>query len=264
MTLCIEDKKDEITQLLYDIEKEFDVKILFAIESGSRSWGFASEDSDYDVRFIYVHRSDWYVTIRERRDVIEKPLTDELDISGWELRKALRLFRKSNPVFLEWIVSPYQYLKQGSFLEQINQLATTYCSDITRAYHYMNMAESQFEKYIYGKEQVSLKKYLYVLRPLLNLMWLKKHGGLIPMQFPEVCNGVDLPNEVRCDIDKLVKQKQASGEIDKGDRIDSIDQFVTEHLELLKEYCAEAKANIAPVDEVDDFFRKLIAEAWKQ
>jgi len=87
------------------IEQTYDVRVLYACESGSRAWGFASQDSDYDVRFLYVHSRDWYLSIEDRRDVIEEPISEGLDISGWELRKTLRLLRKSNPPLLEWLIA---------------------------------------------------------------------------------------------------------------------------------------------------------------
>ena len=95
-----------VRQALAQVEAERNVRVLFACESGSRAWGFASRDSDYDVRFLYVHRRDWYLSVEDRRDVIEQPIADDLDVSGWELRKALRLLRKSNPPLLEWLKSP--------------------------------------------------------------------------------------------------------------------------------------------------------------
>ena len=90
-----------ILEKLDAIEAEHGVQILYACESGSRGWGIASQDSDYDVRFIYCHRRDWYLAVGEPRDVIELPINDVLDINGWDLRKALQLMRKSNPTLLE-------------------------------------------------------------------------------------------------------------------------------------------------------------------
>ncbi|MEM6906851.1 MAG: nucleotidyltransferase domain-containing protein, partial [Pseudomonadota bacterium] len=96
----------EIMAKLTGIERDFGVRILFAIESGSRAWGFPSPDSDYDVRFVYVHPTDWYLSLTPGRDVIELPIRDDLDIGGWDLRKALNLLLKPNPVMLEWLSSP--------------------------------------------------------------------------------------------------------------------------------------------------------------
>src|SRR6201990_2789542 len=103
------DVHQRVRDALAQVEAERHVRVLYACESGSRAWGFASRDSDYDVRFLYVHEPDWYLSVQDRRDVIEEPLSDELDVSGWELRKALRLLRKSNPPLLEWLKSPFVY-----------------------------------------------------------------------------------------------------------------------------------------------------------
>lgn len=101
--------RERVLEELTRLEQEHDVTVLYACESGSRAWGFASPDSDYDVRFVYVQQPDWYLRVDEPRDVLERPLTDELDLSGWELRKTLRLLRKSNPTLLEWLDSPLVY-----------------------------------------------------------------------------------------------------------------------------------------------------------
>ena len=104
-----------IRSMLADVEASEDVRICLAVESGSRAWGFPSADSDYDVRFIYVRHPDSYLSIEDVRDVIERPLTDNIDLSGWDIRKALHLFRKSNPPLLEWLQSPMVYSDRPSF-----------------------------------------------------------------------------------------------------------------------------------------------------
>ena len=111
-----------VENALTQVELDRKVRVLFAVESGSCAWGFASRDSDYDVRFLYVHQRDWYLSVENRRDVIELPLSDELDVSGWELRKALRLLRKSNPPLLEWLKSPIVYRSNAEFVNASNAL----------------------------------------------------------------------------------------------------------------------------------------------
>ena len=117
-----------VRDALAQVEAERNVRVLLACESGSRAWGFASRDSDYDVRFLYVHRRDWYLSIEDRRDVIEQPIADDLDVSGWELRKALRLLRKSNPPLLEWLKSPVVYRHDPVFAAEFGALATEFFS----------------------------------------------------------------------------------------------------------------------------------------
>ena len=112
----------EIEQRLRNIEREENVCIFYACESGSRAWGFASENSDYDVRFLYIHPTDWYLSIEERRDVIERPIVDDIDLNGWDIRKALALLRRSNPPLLEWLQSPIIYHQKLTVVEKIRSL----------------------------------------------------------------------------------------------------------------------------------------------
>lgn len=79
------------------------MRFLIAVESGSRAWGFPSPDSDYDIRFIHIHPRDWYLSLQPGRDVIERPIIDNIDLNGWDLRKALGLLLKSNAVVSEWL-----------------------------------------------------------------------------------------------------------------------------------------------------------------
>jgi len=95
--------KEKIKANLKQIEKEKQVEIVFAVESGSRAWGFASPDSDYDIRFIYKHDLEYYLSLWEKTDVIEFMTEDDLDGSGWDLRKTVKLLAKSNAPLLEWV-----------------------------------------------------------------------------------------------------------------------------------------------------------------
>lgn len=119
-----EDVRVEIDRRLDAIESDNGVRILFAIESGSRAWGFPSPDSDFDIRFIYAHEPEWYLSVLEGRDVLETPLDDlGLDVSGWDLRKTLRLFLKSNPALYEWLVSPIVYRDMCGLARELRDLA---------------------------------------------------------------------------------------------------------------------------------------------
>ena len=94
--------KDRIIEELKKIEEKENIQIIYAVESGSRAWGFAGTDSDYDVRFIYVHNLDYYLKLEDTRDVLEYPINDLLDISGWDISKTLKLAHSSNPSLYEW------------------------------------------------------------------------------------------------------------------------------------------------------------------
>jgi uncharacterized protein len=167
---------------LQEIQNSNDVTILYACESGSRAWGFASPDSDYDVRFIYVHPINFYLSVEEQRDVIELPINELLDINGWELRKALRLFRKSNAPIYEWLQSPIVYRKKDQFLINLREQMNHYFSPRAMMHHYISMTKNVLDNDLSG-EQVKLKKYFYALRPVLACLWIAKYNETPPMEF---------------------------------------------------------------------------------
>jgi hypothetical protein len=181
--------KQEILARLSHLEQEEGVRILYACESGSRAWGFPSTDSDYDVRFIYLQPQDWYLSIdlEKKRDVIERPINDQIDLNGWDLRKALWLYRKSNPPLLEWLGSPIIYLEKYSTASQLRTLAPEYYSPKACMYHYLHMARGNYREYLKG-ERVWIKKYFYILRPLLAINWLEKEMGIVPTEFRKLVN----------------------------------------------------------------------------
>ena len=155
--------KREIQERLQQVEEDEKVFIFYACESGSRAWGFPSLDSDYDIRFLYIHPKKWYLSIDEKRDVIERRISDLIDLSGWDIRKALRLFRKSNPPLLEWLNSPIVYQQRLHIVDKIKALMPDYYYPKSCLYHYRHMAEGNFREYLKG-EIVWIKKYFYVLR----------------------------------------------------------------------------------------------------
>ena len=210
------------------------MRVLFACESGSRAWGFASRDSDYDVRFLYVHRRDWYLSVEDRRDVIERPLTDDLDVSGWELRKALRLLRKSNPPLLEWLKSPVVYQHDPAFAAEFGALAAEFYSPQRCFAHYLHMASGNWRDYLRGREQVSLKKYLYVFRPLLACRWIERQLGQVPMLFAQLVENVLEEPEVRAALDELVARKQAGDELAVAPPVEALSRFVEVELARLE------------------------------
>ena len=174
--------REQIVEQLRLIEKEEQVRIIYACESGSRAWGFPSKDSDYDVRFLYIRPADWYLSIFDRRDVIERPISDMLDINGWDIRKALNLFRKSNPPLLEWLQSPLVYMEAFTVTEQIRRLSPLTFSPRSCMYHYLHMAKGNYRMYLQG-EQVNIKKYFYVLRPVLACQWIERSNTMPPIEF---------------------------------------------------------------------------------
>ena len=171
-----------ILDCLRRMEAEHEVKVLFACESGSRGWGFASPDSDYDLRFNYLHRLSWYLTVEPGRDVIEQPIGDDLEVNGWDLRKTLQLLRRSNPTLREWLRSPIVYREDTDTVDRLRALTGLGFSALRGYHHSVSMARKNFREHLRG-EVVRSKKYLYVLRPLLAARWIHDGRGAPPMPF---------------------------------------------------------------------------------
>lgn len=231
--------RERIKETLAQIEKTHRVKVLYACESGSRGWGFASPDSDYDVRFIYVHQPDWYLALDKKRDVIEKPIDDELDVAGWELSKALRLLRNSNPALIEWLSSPVVYYQDEAFTREIKALAEQFYSVRKARYHYLSMAKRNTQEHLLA-EQIRLKKYFYVLRPVMALRWIAAGKGLPPMAFDELMAGTITDADVLAEIEELLILKKASGESHYGTRRPAVDRLIQDVLNEAERSLPEA------------------------
>jgi len=248
--------KAQIQQMLGEIEQQNNVTILYACESGSRAWGFASPDSDYDVRFIYMRPAADYLSIRERRDVIELPVDETLDISGWDLRKALQLFLKSNPPLFEWLQSPQVYKGNSSLEAGLNERMKTYFSGRAGCHHYLSMAKNTIEGDL-QETPVKLKKYFYALRPLLATQWIIENGGVPPMEFGKLRTLVT-DSEWQATVDELLALKIRSDE----QTVISPIPLLHEWMNVMLPYCKE-KADRLPVSkkdttDLDAFFRKCI------
>ena len=252
----------EIMQRLARAEEQHGVRILLAVESGSRAWGFASPNSDYDVRFIYAHEPRWYqaVDLEERRDVIEYAIVDDIDLNGWDLRKALRLFWKSNPAFVEWIQSPIRYIERGGFGEQARALLPTVYSVESGMYHYRSMAKTTERAYLRA-EQVSLKKYFYALRPLLSVLWLERYSTPAPIEFDRLLHLIDDRPALRADIDALLERKRGAPEMGLGDPVPGINAFVEQQLARLETMHPESTRPAGAVQALNTLFHAVLDES---
>jgi len=257
------DKQDEIRRRLRRAESGHQVKVLLAVESGSRAWGFASPDSDYDARFIYVNRPEWYllVGLEEQRDVIEYPIVDEMDINGWDLRKALRLFRRSNPGFVEWLQSPLVYETSGSFAARARALLPTVYSVERGVHHYRSMAKTNFRGYL-QQERVPLKKYFYVLRPLLAVRWLLEYRTPAPIVFGQLLPLVEQDTGLRAAIDALLAAKRMSPELGLAPQVPAIQRFIVTELAWLETLQLQRAAQADAEPLLSDLFRDLLRETW--
>ena len=252
---------DLISTELEIIETEEDVRVVYACESGSRAWGFPSADSDYDVRFLYIHPRDWYLSIADKRDVIERPIQDGLDVNGWDFRKALQLFRKSNPPLLEWLGSPIVYQEKYSVAAQMRELAKEYYSPAACIYHYLHTARGNVREYLKG-ERVWTKKYFYVLRPLLAIQWIEQGYGVAPTAFGTLVERLVMSPALKTAIEDLILQKRAGAELDEGPRIPAISDFIEAEIARHEAQEERYKTNAPPYEVLDQLFREALEEVW--
>lgn len=245
-----------ISEKLQQIEIQENVRILHAVESGSRAWGFASPDSDFDVRFIYVQPRDYYLKLERMRDVLEFPINDLLDINGWDLQKALRLLHCSNPTLLEWFHSPVVY-KKTDFSHEFIPLMQNYFSSKRGLYHYLSMADGNYREYLRG-EMVRAKKYFYVLRPLLACRWILRTNTPPPMLFSELA-AANLPAHLNESVQELLRIKMEVPEMKLIPRVNEINAFIEEKLPRIKEQIRSLPEEHGQgYDELNELFLKYL------
>lgn len=249
--------RTEILKRLEAIEKEWQVKILYACESGSRGWGFPSPDSDYDVRFIYMQPYTNYLRVSEPKDSLDFAINEELDINGWDLRKALRLTGKSNTTVFEWLQSPVVYREDAAFRGGLWKLCQHYFCPKSNAFHYLGIAKGALDG-VSEDGSIKIKKLFYVLRPLLAAQWCVERNTIAPMNIKDLKAG--LPAGLSGMVDDLILQKESTAEgfmINIPEQLKAwIDATILsctgKALSMDKDHFSTAI--------LDDFFRKTIQE----
>ncbi len=256
-----EDIRTEILCRLKSAEEDHGVRILFAIESGSRAWGFASPNSDYDIRFIYMHEPCWYqaVDLEERRDVIEYPIVDDIDLNGWDVRKALRLYWKSNPAFVEWIQSPITYIEQGTFRTDSLRILPSIYSPEKGIYHYLSMAKTNYRGYL-REPVVRLKKYFYVLRPLLAARWVAQTGRAAPIEFEKLLTLLHSEPAVLAEVHKLLEQKRNAPELGLAPAVPVLNAFIETELEGVPVEVQKKSSSPEVVRYLNELFHNVLRE----
>ena len=248
--------RDLIIEKLKTIEKEEKVRILLAVESGSRARGFASPDSDYDVRFIYARPVEAYLRLDTVTDVIEMPINDVLDINGGDISKTLRLLYRSNPTLFEWVSSPVVYIDTG-FRERIQAILPKYFYVKKGLYHYLSMAKSNYREYLKG-DTVRAKKYFYVLRPVLACKWILDRHTPPPMRFSDLADA-ELDPSLKPEVDRLLDIKMNVPELKLIPRVDAINRYLDESIEqaeLLLDRMGDEQHN--DWDELNRLFLEII------
>lgn len=247
-----------VPKKLQEIEKEYNVTILLAVESGSRAWGFASPDSDFDVRFIYKRPKNEYLKLNTDRDVIELPVDDTWDVNGWDLDKTLKLLFKSNPTLFEWINSPLCYYKTD-FTDKIKPVLNEYFSVKNTVYHYLNTARNNMMIYLSG-EKIHPKKYFYALRPVLACLWVLEHQTPPPVLFSELTKTM-LPDNLLPSLDYLLDIKMNNPEKAEIAPVRDIDEFLRQHIEEIdKAMESLQRREYKSWDLLNEFFINEIAQ----
>jgi len=243
---------DKITQL----ENDNNIRILFACESGSRAWGFPSPDSDYDVRFVYAHPEDWYLSITEKQDVVELPVNEVLDINGWDLRKAIRLAAKSNAVIFEWIQSPVVYQQAPEFVARFNSIAPECFSPIAAMHHYLSQAKKKYEECV-SDEQVKLKRYMYCLRAVLSGLWIANRKTIPPMELIYLLD--EMPDAgLKAKVASLISLKATQAESYVHPHEILLEQFLADSIAVCDSAASSLPSRKPDHARLDEFFRKTI------
>lgn len=226
----------QIINTLNQIEKSHNVSILYAAESGSRAWGFASENSDYDVRFLYCHPLEHYLSfdVELKRDVIEETVKEtDLDVRGWGIRKTLHLFTRSNGALLEWLRSPICYREPHASIKELTELAEHAFNPTALMFHYYRTAKNNAREFLRGNS-VSLKKYLYVVRCLVAVDWVRERLELPAVNFGQLLNATSLLNsdvaEMRDAAYDLINRKRNALELGTGKRVPELDTYIQQAL----------------------------------
>jgi len=246
--------KEQILEKLKEIEISKNVEILFAVESGSRAWGFASPDSDYDIRFIYKHKPEYYLSLWEKPDVIEFMTEDDLDGSGWDLRKTVKLLAKSNAPLIEWLFSPIVYFKNDDFAKQMQDLAVECFSPIAVLHHYLGTTKNFME--VCEMEEVKLKSYFYALRTALAGKWIIENNTFPPVAFADL-----LPIAPQNIQEKILELQQIKANQDENylhPKEVLITDFLLETIKFNQENANKLRSGKKLSEELDLFFREMI------
>ena len=252
------DIRAKISRRLDSVEVREGVRILLAVESGSRAWGFPSPDSDYDVRFIYVRPAAWYVSVEPGRDVIEEEV-GEVDVNGWDLRKALGLMLKGNAVLVEWLMSPIVYREDARFRAEFTDLLQASAKPAPLLHHYLSLGRSMRRNDAFKGVSFPIKKYFYTLRPAVALRWLRVHNyaALPPMNLRELAADSSLPPSVASLLIELIEAKSRTRELGTTEPVALLEDFIDREFAIAEENAAGLTNIARPVQcEADELLRR--------
>ncbi|MEM7012877.1 MAG: nucleotidyltransferase domain-containing protein, partial [Verrucomicrobiota bacterium] len=250
--------KERILEVLGELEREHGFRVVYACESGSRAWGFESTDSDYDVRFLFVWPRERYLSIRPVVENYDFGVdADLLDLTGWELRRALQLLHKSNAGMLERVHSPIIYRGDAELIRQLRDLTPEFFIPRATAAHYLGLAKKMWRGSIEAGE-VTAKKYLYALRSILSAEWIVAHQTRPPVPFAEVRAGLELDAEFANEIDRIIEEKSGQHEKDAIERSSILDNAIENALTHLPPTAAELSDAQGDSAILDEFLQRAL------
>lgn len=252
---------DEIETELRRLEKLNNIKIVYACESGSRGWGFASPDSDYDIRFIYAHPMDWYLSVFPGKDTIDIPISGDSDMGGWELRKSFALLKKSNCALIEWLSSPIVYRQDLAAIQYLSGLVDAAFLSISACHHYLSMAKGKLTD-ILNSNEVKLKSYFYALRASLCALYITDHQSPPPMQIAPLIEEY-VPAQLFVPYRELWKQKTAHHETYRSARLPWLDGFLHDTVERVEQNLPRNQNNLE-TGLLDAAFRDALRAVWER
>jgi uncharacterized protein len=245
---------EKIKETLKEIEHKKKIRILYSCETGSRAWGFPSPDSDYDVRFVYMHERDWYLSLSQRKDSIEF-MSGELDITGWDLRKCLTLLKKSNAPLIERFNSPVIYQEEENFRTSFNGLIREYYSPTAVFFHHFSLAK-KFREEMEGRPEIKLKSYFYMIRSLLSCKWISQEAAVVPMNIGELMKNIT--PEQKNGLGELIRLKSQVDEKYLHRRTPEMDAWMQEWFALAETVEGKLPVNQADSASLNHFFIQML------
>jgi uncharacterized protein len=243
-----------IKNILAGIEQQKKIKILYACETGSRAWGFPSPDSDYDIRFVYMHERDWYLSLNQRKDTIEI-MDGDLDITGWDLRKCLQLLKKSNAALIERFQSPKTYLEAPGFQAEFKELVSKYYSPIAVFYHHHSLAKKFWEE-LKDQEVYKLKSVFYLVRSLLSCNWILEDDSVLPMEIFGLMQYVT--EQQQRHLNELIAIKATVGEKYLHAKDEQLNEWISSWMAIADAGKDRLKANGERMTNLNHFFLKML------
>lgn len=254
------DVRADIECRLAHVASEDGVRLLMAVESGSRAWGFPSPDSDYDVRFLYIRPRRDYLALRQVRDVVERPIVDEIDLNGWDLRKALGLLLKHNAVLSEWIESPICYIADDPVVARLADLASRHFNPRGYARHYASLGKGTVDRWLGPEGQIAVKRYFYALRPALSVRALRLDPSQRPpMSMQPLMEAAQIEQALMDQIDELIARKAQTNEAGNSIRLPDIEHLVLDELERAGEVPERADSGKF-AEEAEALFLELVED----